>query len=707
MPSTMISRIDGLTTSVAVKPPIKIMTSSHITLVGEQIINSVTPDGSAASHTALDGDRIGVNGQIDKKQNGIYVCRTTAWERAKDFDGSLDAVYGTLVTDSIPVIWRLITPIPVLFGTSDIEFETEAGFNQGNLQDLANTTDPYLGSGMVGRQPLQINTVAELRLTHGRFDGDVAKVKNYLSGDTKGADIPADWVVVQAPALPPADDGGMIIRVAGVSNAYWRRRLNKRGMVDGEVYGLPLAAGQDPYDKLEAIAAYCAATKISCFLGKGPLDKGMFVSVPVYDTFERSMPFSGPRDPGFALVNFGYETWSEPGTIFQTTSSGGADVWNLCSMENWGLRGFPTIRGFLTSFTGSGSNAVSMVYGVRNIVIEAYVENMPTIWLPGGGSDGGHGFTIQFAGGTINPVENITFRGTVKGCTSGVNIDASMTDTVSRPYSNILIDNVEAEDCWYGFVATTTTPSVSIVDPRVPQPCISVSGRMSIKNAQRGVFAARLFGSDLNFEIYNNKEKAALVRNPNDTSVYVATVVGVKHSKIAINARAQSLDTVVTCGAITMGGNAYPSIENSELDIDVRYTTATTEFDLGLAATPPCMSSSVRLTGFVNIPQAFITASLRTRVTLNGADAVPTLFPGDGNAEPSPGPLTYVIYSVPVTATRTVFTPLASLSAVGDTVVVVRTSAATGSGVSAFGVSIAANTKTTFVYSGAAWLQLP
>ncbi|BBP51255.1 hypothetical protein PHLH3_08810 [Pseudomonas sp. St386] len=150
MPSTMISRIDGLTTSVAVKPPIKIMTSSPITLVGEQVINAVTPDGSSVAHTALDGERIGVNGQLDKKQNGIYVCRTTAWERAKDFDGSLDAVYGTLVTDSIPLIWRLTTPIPVLFGTSDIEFETESGFNQGNLQDLLNHTDPNKGTGMVG-----------------------------------------------------------------------------------------------------------------------------------------------------------------------------------------------------------------------------------------------------------------------------------------------------------------------------------------------------------------------------------------------------------------------------------------------------------------------------------------------------------------------------------------------------------------------------
>ncbi|ALQ01494.1 hypothetical protein [Pseudomonas brassicacearum] len=150
MPSTMISRIDGLTTSVAVKPPIKIMTSSPITLVGEQVINAITPDGSSVSHTALDGERIGVNGQADKKQNGIYVCRTTAWERAKDFDGSLDAVFGTLVTDSIPLIWRLVTPIPVLFGTSDIEFETEDGFNQGNLLDLANHIDPSKGTGMVG-----------------------------------------------------------------------------------------------------------------------------------------------------------------------------------------------------------------------------------------------------------------------------------------------------------------------------------------------------------------------------------------------------------------------------------------------------------------------------------------------------------------------------------------------------------------------------
>lgn len=148
MPSTMISRIDGLTTSVAVKAPIKIMTSSPITLFGEQTINAVTPDGTAVSATVLDGDRVGVNGQADQKTNGIYVARSTAWQRAKDFDGSLDAVFGTLVTDSIPLIWRLTSPLPVLFGTSNITFETESGFNQGNMA-LIESSEGYDHVGAV------------------------------------------------------------------------------------------------------------------------------------------------------------------------------------------------------------------------------------------------------------------------------------------------------------------------------------------------------------------------------------------------------------------------------------------------------------------------------------------------------------------------------------------------------------------------------
>lgn len=133
MPSTMISRIDGLTTSVAVKPPIRIMTLAPVVLSGEQAIVTRFPNGTSTSVVVVSGDRVGINGQADQKQNGIYVVSSTAWRRALDFDGSLDAVHGTLVLDSIPLIWRLTTPDPVRFGTSAITFEVEDGFNQNDV----------------------------------------------------------------------------------------------------------------------------------------------------------------------------------------------------------------------------------------------------------------------------------------------------------------------------------------------------------------------------------------------------------------------------------------------------------------------------------------------------------------------------------------------------------------------------------------------
>lgn len=228
MPSTVISRIDGLTTSAAVKPPIRIMTSAPVTLYGEQVINAVTPDGTPVAHTAMDGDRIGVNGQANKKDNGIYVCRTTAWERAKDFDGALDTVFGTLVIDSIPLIWRLITPSPVLFGNSDIEFTTEEGFNQGNMSRLLNHLDTDEGAALVGRALRHINDVDELRSVAGRYDGDMVRLTSYYDGWAAEA-VPAPrggGIMVWDAASTVADDGVLTFQVAAVATGRWVRPVD-------------------------------------------------------------------------------------------------------------------------------------------------------------------------------------------------------------------------------------------------------------------------------------------------------------------------------------------------------------------------------------------------------------------------------------------------------------------------------------------------
>ncbi len=88
MPSTVTDRIAGLSTSVAVKAPCRAATTSNIALLAEQ-----TVDGIAV----VAGDRVLVKDQTDAQQNGIYVAYTSAWSRARDFDGNRDVVTGTLI----------------------------------------------------------------------------------------------------------------------------------------------------------------------------------------------------------------------------------------------------------------------------------------------------------------------------------------------------------------------------------------------------------------------------------------------------------------------------------------------------------------------------------------------------------------------------------------------------------------------------------
>jgi hypothetical protein len=118
MPATATDRLNGLTTSVAVKPPCVTVTSESITLAGLQTIGGVP---------VVENDRVLVKDQDDPKDNGIYSVSTGDWTRVPDFDGNRDAVRGTLVlvrsASADGAIYELVTPNPVVFGTSEITFE--------------------------------------------------------------------------------------------------------------------------------------------------------------------------------------------------------------------------------------------------------------------------------------------------------------------------------------------------------------------------------------------------------------------------------------------------------------------------------------------------------------------------------------------------------------------------------------------------------
>lgn len=148
MPATPISRIDGMTTSVAVKPPCITATNAAITLSGEQQVGGVP---------VVEGDRVLVKNQTDTTTNGIYIVSTGDWTRAPDFDGARDAVYGTLVivvsTTGANILYRVTcTDDPIVFGTSHITFAVLT-----NSSGILNITDFGVSGGGTGDQGGAIN----------------------------------------------------------------------------------------------------------------------------------------------------------------------------------------------------------------------------------------------------------------------------------------------------------------------------------------------------------------------------------------------------------------------------------------------------------------------------------------------------------------------------------------------------------------------
>ena len=117
MPATYTDRLAGLTTSVAVKAPCRVVTSAPITLSGIQTIDS---------ELLVAGDRVLVAAQSSAVTNGIYVVSSTTWSRALDFDGERDVVNGTLIIisegSSPGAIYKTDVVDPVVIGTDSINF---------------------------------------------------------------------------------------------------------------------------------------------------------------------------------------------------------------------------------------------------------------------------------------------------------------------------------------------------------------------------------------------------------------------------------------------------------------------------------------------------------------------------------------------------------------------------------------------------------
>jgi hypothetical protein len=84
-----IDRIDGLDAALAIKAPVDAATTAAITLSGTQTVDGVA---------LVAGNRCLVKDQADGTEDGIYTVVAGTWTRASDWDGTRDAINGTLVT---------------------------------------------------------------------------------------------------------------------------------------------------------------------------------------------------------------------------------------------------------------------------------------------------------------------------------------------------------------------------------------------------------------------------------------------------------------------------------------------------------------------------------------------------------------------------------------------------------------------------------
>lgn len=178
MTSTMVDRLDGLSSSTAVKGPCRVATTANITLSGTQTIDGVA---------VVADDRVLVKDQDDAAENGIYVVGTP-WRRARDFLRTTDVRRGTRIWvtdgDNGPAEYEVKSANPIAIGEDDIDIEVSAGFAGTDLPPLTANTMLVDNAGGTAREA---KTFAQVRSLLEAIDfaelGVVEAWNNGVPGD--------------------------------------------------------------------------------------------------------------------------------------------------------------------------------------------------------------------------------------------------------------------------------------------------------------------------------------------------------------------------------------------------------------------------------------------------------------------------------------------------------------------------------------------
>jgi hypothetical protein len=194
------SYVDNAAVGLYWKEPVRVHTTSNITLSGTQTIDGVS---------VVADDRVLVKSQTDASENGIYVAAAGAWSRAADMDAAGEfsgtAVFvkeGTLGADTAFVCTN---DTDVTVGTTDVAFVQFAG--NGTVQG---------GDGIA----VTGNSVAVDLATNAGLEISGAKLQAKVKANS-GIGLDADGlsVLVKAGLQIDSGDGNLKLRLDGLTLA--------------------------------------------------------------------------------------------------------------------------------------------------------------------------------------------------------------------------------------------------------------------------------------------------------------------------------------------------------------------------------------------------------------------------------------------------------------------------------------------------------
>ena len=214
MTTTITTRLNGISSSLGIKAPVKAATTVNITLSGEQTIDGVD---------IVDGDRVLVKDQNDSTENGIYDCSTGAWTRSKDWDGNGDAIQGTQVNVANGTVnanrsFRVTTETFTI-GSNNLDlgqvfFETEANVTASGVNAAAAAASAAAASASASAASSSASSASSSASTATTQAGTATTQAAAAAASASAADASATAAAASAASLTGTSTTSLSITVA-------------------------------------------------------------------------------------------------------------------------------------------------------------------------------------------------------------------------------------------------------------------------------------------------------------------------------------------------------------------------------------------------------------------------------------------------------------------------------------------------------------